>query len=617
MSALRGELKELRASCLAMETEFRESIAQACPESRESVRNLLHYLALRKHDLRDVQTRLAALGLSSLGRLESGVLTGIDAVIAIVDALVAQHPFRPAPPPEGLDHRSGSDVLTAHAEDLLGPSPEGRAVRIMVTMPSEAARSYELVKSMVEAGMDVMRVNCAHDAADDWKCMIDHARRASQELGKPCKVLMDLAGPKLRTGAIHRGSRVMHWRVRRNVRGTVTSPARICLVSGHSGSEALPPCDAWLPVPHSLLLPARPGDILKLTDARGKNRTLTVTETANQASGQQCVCTCEKSAWVLSGAEVSLLRKGETIGTGHVGDLPFVEEPLRLRVGDILTLTPEAPPGDEASPPPSRRRHELQISCTLPEVFSTALPGQPIFFDDGMIGGRIREVHPDRIQVGITHAGDAGSRLGSAKGINLPETAFGIGALTAKDKLDLDFVAQHADLVGLSFVRRPEDVTELHRELAKHGNTRMGIVLKIESRPGFDHLPLIMLAALRQYPAGIMVARGDLAIEAGFERLAEIQEEILWLSEAAHMPVIWATQVLDTLARTGVPSRAEVTDAAMGVRAECVMLNKGPHILDAVTFLDHILHRMQDHHIKKRSMLRRLAVAQVSHVAGS
>ena len=78
------------------------------------------------------------------------------------------------------------------------------------------------------------------------------------------------------------------------------------------------------------------------------------------------------------------------------------------------------------------------------------------------------------------------------------------------------------------------------------------------------------------------------------------------------MPVIWATQVLETLAKTGMPSRAEVTDAAMGVRAECVMLNKGEHIVDAVRFLDHVLHRMQAHHLKKRSMLRRLNVAQVT-----
>jgi pyruvate kinase len=106
--------------------------------------------------------------------------------------------------------------------------------------------------------------------------------------------------------------------------------------------------------------------------------------------------------------------------------------------------------------------------------------------------------------------------------------------------------------------------------------------------------------------AGLMIARGDLAVEAGFERLAEVQEEILWIAEAAHLPVIWATQVLETLARTGIPSRSEITDAAMGQRAECVMLNKGPHIAEAVDVLDGILRRMTDHQQKKRSLLRQL-----------
>ena len=86
-----------------------------------------------------------------------------------------------------------------------------------------------------------------------------------------------------------------------------------------------------------------------------------------------------------------------------------------------------------------------------------------------------------------------------------------------------------------------------------------------------------------------MIARGDLAVEVGFERLAEVQEEILWLCEASHVPAIWATQVLDTLARTGVPSRAEVTDAAASVAAECVMLNKGPFVDEAVRALADIL----------------------------
>ena len=103
-----------------------------------------------------------------------------------------------------------------------------------------------------------------------------------------------------------------------------------------------------------------------------------------------------------------------------------------------------------------------------------------------------------------------------------------------------------------------------------------------------------------------MIARGDLAVECGYERMAEVQEEMLWACESAHVPVVWATQVLETLAKTGRPSRAEITDAAMGGRAECVMLNKGPHILDAMRTLNDILRRMQAHQSKKRPLLRAL-----------
>ena len=135
---------------------------------------------------------------------------------------------------------------------------------------------------------------------------------------------------------------------------------------------------------------------------------------------------------------------------------------------------------------------------------------------------------------------------------------------------------------------------------------RLGVILKIETRRGFEHLPEMLLAAMAYPSAGVMIARGDLAVECGYERMAEVQEEILWACEAAHMPVVWATQVLETLATTGRPSRAEITDAAMGARAECVMLNKGPHILDAMRALDDILQRMLAHQAKKQPLMRAL-----------
>jgi pyruvate kinase len=139
----------------------------------------------------------------------------------------------------------------------------------------------------------------------------------------------------------------------------------------------------------------------------------------------------------------------------------------------------------------------------------------------------------------------------------------------------------------------------------------MPIVAKIETKRAFSALPQILLAIMRRYPAGMMIARGDLAIECGWVRLAEIQEEMLWICEAAHVPVIWATQVLEGAAKKGTPTRAEITDAAMSQRADCVMLNKGPNILGAIHTLDKILRQMQRHHDKKTARLVRLSISDI------
>jgi pyruvate kinase len=128
-------------------------------------------------------------------------------------------------------------------------------------------------------------------------------------------------------------------------------------------------------------------------------------------------------------------------------------------------------------------------------------------------------------------------------------------------------------------------------------------MLKIETPLAVRNLPRLIVQAGGLQPVAVMIARGDLAVEIGLERLSEMQEQILWLCEAAHVPVVWATQVLDSLVKEGSASRAEMTDAAMGQRAECVMLNKGPHLAEAVAFLDGVLHRMDRHQHKKSARL--------------
>jgi pyruvate kinase len=247
----------------------------------------------------------------------------------------------------------------------------------------------------------------------------------------------------------------------------------------------------------------------------------------------------------------------------------------------------------------------------MPEVLKDLRPGQPVLFDDGKIGGVVEATQADGAVIAIRDTAPEGSRLRADKGINLPETDLSCRALTTRDLSDLRFVVEQADIVGYSFVRSVEDVRQLQEQLRALGRRDMPIILKIETRQAFEHLPRLLLAAMRSPVAGVMIARGDLAVECGFRRLAEVQEEILWMCEAAHMPVVWATQVLEQLAKLGTPSRAEISDAALSVRAECVMLNKGPYILDALRTLDDILRRMSDHRHKKRALLRRLKLADL------
>jgi pyruvate kinase len=295
---------------------------------------------------------------------------------------------------------------------------------------------------------------------------------------------------------------------------------------------------------------------------------------------------------------------------GRFGALPRLAQALTLQEGDTLVVLRSSEPGKPAvRDARGRVVAAAQIGVSIPEFLEHAKPGEPIWFDDGKIGGVIRSAGPQAIRVEITQARAEGGRLAAEKGINLPETRIDAPALTAQDLETLKFVVQHADIVGYSFVRTESDVRELLGHLEELGGDALGVMLKIETRQAFENLPKLILAAMGARAIGVMIARGDLAVECGYQRLAEIQEEILWICEAGHVPVIWATQVLESLAKRGWPSRSEITDAAMGERAECVMLNKGPHAVKAVRVLDDILTRMQAHQEKKRSLLRRLNLA--------
>lgn len=614
LEPLGEELSGIRADMLRLEAEFAERVEKAHPSQRHSARNLLHYLALRQRDVRRLQENLAMLGLSSLGRTESHVLANIDAVMKILFHLTNRPlQFQENGVPR-LDFAEGKALLEAHTEALLGLKPANRKVRIMVTMPSAAAEDHKLVRELLARGMNCMRINCAHDNAEVWSRMIANLRRAEQKLGKECLVFMDLAGPKLRTGSLEAGPQVSKWRPQRDSFGRVLAPARIWLTPSENSEPPPTAADAALPVPREWLTNLRVGDAIRFLDTRDAARSIKIVEEtdANRWAESQ------QTSYVATGTILHHLRHTATgamlAEKTQVGELPPNENFITLEYGDTLILTGDARAGRPAVyDEQGRLLKPARISVTLPEIFADVRAGETIWFDDGKIGGAIKAVKKDRLEVEITNVRNKGEKLRADKGINLPDSKLRLPALTPKDLADLPFVVQHADLVGLSFVHNAEDVHELQAQLAELHGERLGIVLKIETLRGFVQLPKLLLAAMRSKRAGVMIARGDLAVECGYERMAEIQEEVLWICEAAHMPVIWATQVLESLAQKGQPSRAEITDAAMSQRAECVMLNKGPYIAEAVRVLDDILQRMQTHQRKKKAMLRKLKLAHIFH----
>jgi pyruvate kinase len=590
---LLDQVDDLLTSLSGAELSWAEWLTTVAPEHRSSARNLVHYWAIRQFDLRKLQADLAAFGLSSLGRSESHVQATLSAVRSAIAAIV-EGKWK-APLPSVVPIAQGPEVLRQHTVELLGPRPPHRAARIMVTLPSEAATDADLVRGLVRRGMNIARINCAHDDAPAWHAMAHHVRDAAQHAGESCLVAMDLAGPKLRTGPLAPGPRVLKLRPQRDALGQVVAPARAWLTATEEPTHPLQPGMAVITVPRRWLIDRDAGDVLVFRDARGSRRRLAL-ETADAPGG--FVITTEQTTYLATG---TVLLAGDGGEPAEVGPLAAKEQSLVLRAGDLLQLTRDCSPArvDDGQPIP-------RIGCTLPEVFDHARTGDAVHFDDGRIGGRVVSVDRDVLTVRIDHPEQGQARLKAAKGINMPDTDLRISAVTDRDVADLAAVVELADLVDMSFVRTPADVERLLDELDRLGGDQLGIVLKVETRRAFENLPQLLLTAMRRPRAGVMIARGDLAVECGYERMAELQEEILWLCEAAHLPVIWATQVLEQLAKTGLPSRAEISDAAMSERAECVMLNKGPYLDEAVTVLDNIMRRMAEHYYKKNTLLRPL-----------
>jgi pyruvate kinase len=578
-------LERLQACMQSAALAAQGAIAAVHPSYADSAVNLLHYVEARRLDLRGLQERLARLGLSSLGRAETHVLANVHKVLGLLHLMAGRTwAARDATEPAGMGR--AQRLLQRHTAALLGPAPAGRGVRVMVTMPREAAHDAAMVDVLVQAGMDVARINCAHDDAQVWTAMAAQIRRAGTAHGRRVRVLMELGGPKLRTTGLGPGPQVLHLRPEKGLDGRVLAPARLTLAPRpRAGALGVDP--AWFER-------ARQGATVTCVDARGHKREARVA----RKNRHSLVLETEQGVYLTPETRLTLRTAEGGVSTAVTGLTPLPAR-LRLRPGDRFELV-------ESSGEPVVAGRWPRIACDCADALAQVQPEDPVYFDDGRLAAEVLSRTRRGLLLRVSPQQPGPFNLGEDKGINFPESALVLPALSPQDRADLRVAVTLADIVGLSFTQSAADVMALRAALDELPGRSPGLMFKIETRRGFEQLPAILLAAMGAPAIGVMIARGDLAVECGWERLAELQEEILWACEAAHVPVVWATQVLEGLAKTGRPSRAEVTDAAMGARAECVMLNKGAHIVDAVRMLDDILRRMQSHQSKKRPLLRAL-----------
>ena len=589
--------EEIIAACRTFENKYKELLLKVHPENKASAKNLIHYLAYRSLNTKKLYSFLNANGLGAFKDIEDNVMGNLTLIRQLLYILAGKnktvlHKNRVFPSIESNAYQEKLNLLFGDKDN------KGRSTRIMVTQPSLAAHRPSLMEEMMDCGMNCIRINCAHDNQNEWEKMICHSKRIATKKKRNIAITMDLAGPKIRTGSIAPGPKVLHLAPKKDAQGIAKKAVRLGLLPL---SAPYPNSDKdYMHIPLAMFLKLVPGDEIVCRDNAGKEIKFNVIDVHEEIKW----ATCHSSAYLRPGLSLTLLKDTSTY---LLGDIPPIQEHLLLKKGDLLNITSKMIDGSPAKyGKQGKLLRPAQIPCTSQEVFKDVRSGQSIVFDDGKISGIIRKNCIDHLQIEITKAKPDGSKLKSDKGINFPESKLKLSGLTPKDKADLKFVARHADVVNMSFVNTPDDVRELFDELKMAGVfNEMAAVLKIETLQGLDNIAAILLTGMQTRTMGIMIARGDLAIECGWEKIGIVQQELLKICRAAHTPVVWATQVLEQLTKKGVPSRAEITDAIMGQKADCIMLNKGDHITGAIHLLDRILVNLEtvkeDHRIFKIS----------------
>jgi pyruvate kinase len=275
--------------------------------------------------------------------------------------------------------------------------------------------------------------------------------------------------------------------------------------------------------------------------------------------------------------------QGPKIRTGETQD----GNPVELHVGSRLVLTTDSVPGTPEC-----------MSVTYPHLPEDVHPGDRILLDDGLL--ELRVLKTDKVKHVETEV-VVGGPLGEHKGINLPGVTLRTAALTDKDEADLEFALAHGvDYVALSFVRRAEDISQARQAMQRAGRVAP-LIAKIEKPEALSNLDAILSLS-----DAVMVARGDLGVELSPERVPVVQKEIIRRCNRRGLPVIIATQMLNSMIEHPRPTRAEASDVANAVfdGADVVMLSgetaSGAHPFEAVTMMDRIVLAAEEQKSKER-----------------
>jgi len=572
----------------------------------ESLLNLRHYLALRSKDRTPLQEKLFLMSLSSLGRSYAHVAASID---TLYDQLASSLSKEQISPEEtaALKHLSidkAIETASKNSKALFGGRASAKLSRqntaIMVTLPSHAAdNGGELIVALAQSGVNVFRINTAHDTPNEWRAMAEVIAivNASRSESEKIKIFVDLAGPKIRTGKINEVDLPVEI-------GSNKREKKVLLVSGDAltrsetlDTRTLEKLPAQLALTPKFYKKLQKGDRLKIVDAYGKKVSLWV----EKIEENYCEALIERKVFVDKKTTISRKSTASTIE-----NIPTQVEVIRLFRGDRLVISEEESLGHAARLDKEGNVVEnALIGCSFKGVLERVSVGESIFIDDGKIGVEVVAKEKNTLVCKVTQAKAGGVVLKEEKGINFPQTAINTPALTRSDRENVLEVLDFADNLSLSFCQSAEDVKALQNLLAEHKRADIGIIAKIETKQALVNIVQIVEALLACEKSGVMIARGDLAIEVGFANLASVQEMLLDLCDAAHLPVIWATQVLESQMKNNLPSRAEVTDAAMAGRAECVMLNKGAFATDTIKVLLYILEEIHLQFKKNSRLLRK------------